>query len=147
MSEQDPLSTYSLWAKQASILEEPNDYTTKPNGTNEKENMDERSRRNPGKEDSGYGVKPRQVVKQVPRRTRIVSSSDTDDAIMVRGHAFSLGRLGHANDASNMTGQGKESSRLSHEANTLSRSGRHAISMHGLAVLCFLLMGARNNHY
>ena len=92
MSEQDSLGTYSLWAKQASILEEkePNDFTAhqKPDGVDRKENMDERRGAKPVREDSGFDIKTREEVKHVPRRTRIVPSSESEDTIQVCGRSF-----------------------------------------------------------
>ena len=91
------MSTYSLWAKQADIAEEkePTDYMTKPNGTSQKENMDERGR-SARREDSGDGVWHWQAPKPVTRRTRIVPSEDSD-AIMVC-HAFVFGPARHAGE-------------------------------------------------
>ena len=91
MNEQDPLSTYSLWAKQASILEDQDEgdstQTIKPNGAmNQKENMDERRRQygSKGRGDSGYGGPPAKVVqKKGMTRRRLVPSSDDEDAIVV----------------------------------------------------------------
>lgn len=87
MSEQDPLGTYSLWAKQASILEEkePNGFTAqqKSDGVDKKENMDEKRRAKPVREDSGFGINTRKEVKHVPKRTRIVPSSEFEDTIQV----------------------------------------------------------------
>lgn len=106
MSEQDPLSTYSLWAKQASILEDldEGDSTTtiKPNGVyianekeNKKEDMDERRQKygSNGRGDSGNGggggVKPRRALS----RRRLVPSSE-EDPIMVRLNS-SITRVGY----------------------------------------------------
>lgn len=97
MSEQDPLSTYSLWAKQASISEEkePNDFTAhlKSDGVGRKENMDERRRAKPLGEDSGYGIKTRKEVKHVPKRMRIVPSSESGDTIQVCDSLFCFEKM------------------------------------------------------
>lgn len=95
MSEQDPLSTHSLWAKQASTVEDLDggDSTTniKPNrvnGVNEKENkkedMDERRRKygSKGRGDSGYGGGGDGKPKRPLSRKRLVPSSE-EDAIVV----------------------------------------------------------------
>lgn len=69
---------------------EPNDFTAhqKSDGVDRKENMDEKRRAKPVREDSGYGIKMRKDVKHVPKRTRIVPSSDTEDTIQVCSSLF-----------------------------------------------------------
>ena len=69
---------------------EPNDFPAhqKPDGVDRKENMDERRRGKPVREDNGFGIKTRKEVKHVPRRTRIVPSSESEDTIQVCGSLF-----------------------------------------------------------